>query len=126
MAKDFARNNNKDKFPKFHTELRELFLILNARNDSNKMKELVQGDKSFRHIERDTAELISDFASVSLPRVNKEGDFDMCKAVMDIKQEGREEGKLEVLASLVKDGLLEVEEAAKRAGISVEEMKAYL
>ena len=125
---------DKDKFPKFHTELRELFLILNARNDSNKMKELVQGDKSFRHIERDTAELISDFASVSLPRVNKEGDFDMCKAVMDIKQEGREEGrlegreegKLEVLASLVKDGLLEVEEAAKRAGISVEEMKAYL
>ena len=90
------------------------------------MKELVQGDKSFRHIERDTAELISDFASVSLPRVNKEGDFDVCKAVMDIKQEGREEGKLEVLASLVKDGLLEVEEAAKRAGISVEEMKAYL
>ena len=125
---------DKDRFPKFHTELRELFLILNARNDSNKMKELVQGDKSFRHIERDTAELISDFASVSLPRVNKEGDFDMCKAVMELEQkgrlegreEGREEGRLEVLASLVNDGLLEITEAAKRAGISVEEMKAKL
>ena len=44
--------------------------------------------------------------------------------------EGRREGKLEgavtTLASLVKDGILSIEDAAKRANMSVEVFKKYI
>ena len=44
----------------------------------------------------------------------------MCKAFEDEREEGREEGILVTLCSLVKDGLLKLEEAAKRANMSEE------
>ena len=39
----------------------------------------------------------------------------------EAKAEGREEGREETLAELVRDGILELSEAAKRAGLSEEE-----
>ena len=49
----------------------------------------------------------------------------MCQAIEDIKAEGRAEGRaegvFEILHGLVDDGLISIEEAAKRAGVSVEE-----
>lgn len=42
------------------------------------------------------------------------------------RAEGRAEGKVEALLSLVKDGLLALSEAAKRAGMSEEEMKKLI
>ena len=51
----------------------------------------------------------------------------MCKAVMEIKEEGIKEGikegALDTLISLVKDELLDINEAAKRANMSVEKFK---
>lgn len=46
----------------------------------------------------------------------------MCKAVVDIK----EEGIYETLASLVKDGLLDINEAAKRAKLNVDDFKKVM
>ncbi|MBR3825385.1 MAG: hypothetical protein IKJ39_09320 [Lachnospiraceae bacterium] len=50
----------------------------------------------------------------------EEGGLDMCKAFEDEREEGREEGILVTLCSLVKDGLLKLEDAAKRANMSEE------
>ena len=83
---------DRDDFPVFRTELRELFLLLNTRNDKSKMQNLVESDSAFMHVKKDTAELMSEFASIKLPRRSKKGEYNMCKAVMDLKQEGREEG----------------------------------
>ena len=65
------------------------------RNDKQKMQNLVATDKAFSNIKRDTAELMSEFASIQLPSRSKKGGYDMCKAVMEIKQEGFEEGREE-------------------------------
>ena len=51
------------------------------------------------------------------------GGNNMCKAVMEIKEEGIKEGVLDTLISLVKDELLDINEAAKRANMSVEKFK---
>ncbi|QFJ53757.1 hypothetical protein FXF36_02160 [Pseudobutyrivibrio xylanivorans] len=83
------------------------------------MREAVRNDISFSQMDRETAELMSEFASLELPKKNKEGEYDMCKAVEELKEEGREEGRVEMLVSLVKDGLLNIEEAAKRAHMTV-------
>lgn len=45
----------------------------------------------------------------------------MCKAVMDIKEEGREEGQLLMLANLAEKKIITIEQAAKEAGMSVNE-----
>ena len=45
------------------------------------------------------------------------------RIIAEGKAEGKAEGALETLISLVQDGLLNVEEAAKRSGMSVEEFK---
>lgn len=83
---------DREDFPAYKTELRELFLLLNSRNDKQKMQNLVATDKAFTNIKRDTAELMSEFASIQLPSRSKKGGYDMCKAVMEIKQEGIEQG----------------------------------
>ena len=56
----------------------------------------------------------------------EEGGLDMCKAFEDEREEGREEGlvegKINALIELVKDGLLKLEEAAKRLNMTPEEL----
>lgn len=51
---------------------------------------------------------------------------DMCYAMQTTREAAEERGKIKTLVSLVRDGLLDIAEAAKRAGISVEEMKSML
>ena len=40
------------------------------------------------------------------------------------REEGREEGILETLSSLVKDGVITEQEAAQRAGLSVDDFRS--
>ena len=42
------------------------------------------------------------------------------------KKEGRKEGAINILLTLVKDGIISIEEAAKRANISVSKFEKYL
>lgn len=41
----------------------------------------------------------------------------------EAKEEGREEGKMEILISLVKDGLISVSDAALKAGMDEQQFK---
>lgn len=45
----------------------------------------------------------------------------MCEAIEGIKRDAKEEGVLEILLSLVQDGILTLADAAKRAGMTVSE-----
>ena len=83
--------------------------------------------------ERNAALDISAATHTSINISEKEETVDMCKAIeemlADAKAEGenlgltqgRLEGKFESLAELVKDGILDINEAAKRVDMSVEE-----
>lgn len=59
-----------------------------------------------------------------------EGGLDaMCEIMEKIRSEGRSEGKLELLFDLVKDGIISIAEAAKRANMTeavfTENMKQF-
>ena len=69
---------------------------------------------------------VNQFAKGDIPINEDKENTDMCYALQSMKDDARNEGKIETLAALVKDGLLDISEAAKRAGISVEDMKAML
>ena len=77
------------------------------------MLELVQSNNKFTNLQRDTAELIRDFASVKLPRKNSEGGYNMCKAVMELKQEGIEQG-------IEQTRLKDIENIKNNLGLSID------
>ncbi len=118
--------------PNFKTELRLLFALLNMRNDGAGMKELVSSDNRFQHISRETAELMSDFASIKLPKKQKEGDYNMCKAVLEIKNEGIAEGRAEgdlaltnAIKNLMDNMNKDFDEACNLLGINDEDRNRY-
>ena len=118
--------------PKYKTELNELFSILNMRNDGAGMKAVVSANEKFKHISRETAEIMRDFTSIKLPRKQKEGDYNMCKAVMEIKDEGRAEGRAErdndfvkAIKNLMDNTKKSFDEACFLMGISEEDKKRY-
>lgn len=85
---------DKKSLPEYKTELGELFALLSARNDGKSMRKVVNSNDNYQSISPETAVMMRDFANVKLPRKTKEGGYDMCKAVMEIREEGREEGRI--------------------------------
>ena len=115
------------EIPEYRTELKELFAVLNARNDGEKLVNVVSSSQEYMHISKDAAEIIKNFSSMKkLPRRNKEGDYNMCKAIIEIEEKGIEKGTCDTLISLVKDGLLDIKEAAKRADMPLEKFKSLV
>lgn len=61
---------------------------------------------------------------------NEKEEYDMCQAIREWsaeeKEAGRQEGIFEAFCLLIKDGLLQIEEAAKRSHMSVEDFRARM
>ena len=57
------------------------------------MQEVLQNDKKFSNVDRETVEAINLFAGTDIDIDEKEEVIDMCKAREDQKNEGREEGR---------------------------------
>ena len=61
--------------------------------------------------------------------IPNDGGYNMCKAIEDIKNDGRFEGKSETLYELTHDGIITKEIAANKLNITVKkfekDMKAY-
>ena len=120
-----------DEVPEFRTRLRELFMLLSKRNNDVELIETVYKDAAFLKIDRETAEIMGEFTDIRLTKKDKEGQYNMCKAVEDIiakgkaegKAEGKTEGTIDTLVSLVRDRLLDIEEAAKRAKLNIKEFE---
>ena len=47
----------------------------------------------------------------------------MSQGVDEMIEDGRKEATVRILTGLIRDGILSIEEAANRAGMSVEELK---
>ena len=57
------------------------------------MQEVLQNDKKFSKVDRETVEAINLFAGTDIDIDEKEEVIDMCKAWEEQKNEGREEGR---------------------------------
>ena len=135
-----------DDLQKFSTNLREVMGYIKYANDKQKLAAFIQNNPRMT-IERNAALVISASTHTSINISEKEETVDMCKAIeemlADAKAEGenlgltqgrlegktlgltqgRLEGKFESLAELVKDGILDINEAARRVDMSVEEFE---
>ena len=88
---------------------------------------MVNEDTAFRSVSRKTADMINIVTSSDMHFEYRKERVDMCEAIEgirnDAKEEGIEEGILKTLIGLVKDGILTIADAAKRANMTVPEFE---
>ena len=53
----------------------------------------------------------------------KKGESNMCKAIDDLIKDGERKGKLELLLSLIDEGILSLQQAADKMNMSVASFK---
>lgn len=97
-----------DTFDEYHTGLRQLFEILRYNKDREQMTRIIAENKeAYSNLDSDTRELLEVVAKVKIPKkyeITGEGvknmtkedqKFDYCKAWVDQRLFGVEEGKIE-------------------------------
>ncbi len=106
----------------YETSLREIIAVFKRSKDKDAMKayylEHVERFRELDDISIETMGALIGHKKLKMFR-QKGGGLDMCKAFED----ERAEGALEMLCSLVKDGILKLEEAAKRVNMSEENFR---
>ena len=127
---------------KLKTDLKNVCYYIKYSNDKEKLREIVNSEESFRALRRDTVEMLNEVTNSKLEISEKEETVDMCKAIQDIRNEGRAEGKAEgrmegkaegllmgkilALYELVCDGLLTLTQAAAKAKMPEEQFKKQM
>ncbi len=111
----------------FTTDLRLVAQSVKYANDLKRFKEIMSGAPNGGRLSRRAADVINVVTNANLKFPENEEEVDMCLAIEEMRREerkeGREEGILEILHTLVEKGLLSVEDAAENAGVSIEEFQ---
>jgi len=122
-----------------------VFELLPLRKDKKRLQEKLSEDETYSHMDADSFEFLSvvmDNPAIWKNRhkfkksVNEteetgknEEEYDMCQAIRELIEDGKQEGikegikegRLQILIDMAKEGILKIEDAAFRCGLSVEE-----
>ena len=88
----------------FHTDVRHVFDMIRCSEDKQRLLALIMNDEYYKHMDEDALELVTLYTNsqelLEIQAVDGEGGKkDMCKAIRDLiedsKAEGREEGRAE-------------------------------
>ncbi len=91
-----------EKAEKLHSNLKEVLLYIKNSNDKEKLRKLVQNDEKFSRLERDAVFVINAITNSNLKIDENQEVFDMCQAILDIKEEGRIEGGITSMVKMCK------------------------
>ena len=84
-----------EELDKFHTEFRNVMKFIKYSDNKDVLRNMINSDDSFKTVSRDTANLINVVTKSGFKIEENEEVVDMCKAIMDIREEGREQGRAE-------------------------------
>lgn len=144
--KDIATKNYIQQNDKFETDLKDVFSFIQNSDSKDKIKNLFNGKVRWM-MRSNTVRFLNETTNAGL-EVNEEGEWtDLCKGMKELREEiaeeartdwlakghaeglakghaeGRAEGTLQTLLSLVKDNIIDMELAANRAHMSLEEFE---
>lgn len=88
-------------FDGFTTTLGKIFEALHYRNNYGSLKKVIENDKVFLHLDKESAEILNEFANIKMPRKNKEGEYDMCTAIKQMEKIYTDKGLDKGLKALV-------------------------
>ncbi|MBD5136154.1 MAG: hypothetical protein HDT39_09390 [Lachnospiraceae bacterium] len=112
----------------FRTELKTFSGLYYCKDNKRKMNRYIESHEECRSLDSDTFWAITNITGSSymkgLEKYREKEEINMCKAFeenwLDGLEKGREEGTLKTLCALVKDGIIESGEAARRMNITEE------
>ena len=114
---------------KFQSSLREVLGCIKYSKDKEKLWNFMK-DNPRMNMDVIAAQVIEIMTNTVVEIPDGEEKIDMCKAIEDMIKERacieREEGKLEILTNLVKDGMLTIQEAAKRMNMTEEVFRSKM
>ena len=90
-----------DSFEEYQTGLRQLFEVIRYGSDKEKLQQVMEQNKeAYSRLDSETRELLEVVAKIRIKEEeevmeNGEKKYDMCKAFVDMKLEGIEEGRKE-------------------------------
>ncbi len=122
-----------EDFSKFQTSVGKVFEIIKASKDMNRMKEIMENDESYRHLEVDAVRMINEFTNMNIEIKAKERYVDMCKAWEDWKEynyekginEGEQSTLVRILKNIMQSLSLTVEQAMQVMMIPEQEWDKY-
>lgn len=90
----------------FKTDVRQVFDFIRCSNDKNTLKQLVETDEYYKNMEADAFDVAVQYTKATelieaKEYYEKDGIVDMCKALTELIEDGRNEGKDEKLRELV-------------------------
>lgn len=115
--------NEQENFDQFHTDLKEVFWAFSCRKDREKLRELVQENEAYLQMPEDAVEVMAKLLNWKELDENKakymnrdeEGRerYNMCQALMELKEEGLQEGIQEgtkrVIINMINKGFEEAD-----------------
>ncbi len=114
-------------FKKFSSHLKEILLYLKYANDKDELRKMLSKEKDFEHTPNEVVKVINTLTGSNIKIDEKKGKTNMCKAIEDLIKEGKEEGikegKLELLLSMIDEGILSIKQAADKMNMSVASFK---
>ena len=123
-----------EKINKISKPLKLVLNIIKNQGDKKELLSYINSEEAFKNLDYKTAKLLETIMKVDIPN---DGGYNMCKAIEDIKNDGKLEGLLEGkreglregLYELTRDGIITKEIAANKLNITVEkfekDMKSY-
>ena len=79
----------------FRSDLREVLKFIKHSRDKQSMQTLVDSDPKFKSLNREAVQTISICANIDFKIPEGEEPIDMCKAIEDMKDDARNEGRIE-------------------------------
>ena len=110
-----------DEFDSLKTDLELIRKIIKYKSDKNAFCSYISSEERFKKLDEVTAKLVAELINVDMDGE----DGNVCKAIEDLindsKEEGRIEGEVNAIYKLRRDGILNLDVAADRLGLSLEE-----
>lgn len=92
-------------------------------------RELLLNDLAYRNIDKETALMMAEFSDIKIPRRNKEGKYNMCKAIMELEKInqalGADNALINAIKNLMKNQNQSFEEVCISMGIPNTDMIRY-
>ena len=115
---------NREDIMSFNTELREVCGFLKYSKDKNGLQKFFE-DNPRKTISAKGYNLINEITNSGMKPLEGDEEIDMCKAIEDIREEGKNEGRDEerfsLLVELVNEGSIDVDKTLEKLHMSLDE-----
>ena len=84
-----------EQLNQFHTSLREVLLFIKYSKDKDRLRQAITADSRFASLEQRAGQVIKILTGSDFEIKKEEETINMCKALEDLKEEGRVEGRIQ-------------------------------